>query len=104
MNAEITQITRLKKNLSPEQQQQFDALYATQRKDPNTALVLSLLFGGFGVDRFYIGAPKAVLKLCPLGGLGIWALIDLFKIRSIAREHNNEAMKQIHDNIIEMRS
>lgn len=41
------------------------------------AFILSLLFGVFGAHRFYVGKTgTAILQLCTLGGLGIWALID----------------------------
>ncbi|WP_313811829.1 Ltp family lipoprotein [Glutamicibacter sp.] len=40
--------------------------------------ILSFLFGVFGADRFYLGKiGTAVLKLVTLGGLGIWAFVDL---------------------------
>lgn len=46
-----------------------------------TALILSALFGMFGVDRFYLGCiGTGVLKLLTFGGFGIWALIDLIRI------------------------
>jgi TM2 domain-containing membrane protein YozV len=41
-------------------------------------LLLSLFFGAFGADRFYVGKiGTGVLKLLTLGGCGIWSLIDL---------------------------
>ncbi len=43
-----------------------------------TTWLLSLLLGGLGVDRFYLGkVGTGILKLVTWGGLGIWALIDL---------------------------
>ena len=44
-------------------------------------LILCLLLGGFGVHRFYVGkVGTGVLMLLTLGGLGIWALLDLIRI------------------------
>ncbi len=46
-----------------------------------TAFFLSLILGGLGADRFYLGKPgTAVLKIFTLGGFGIWYLIDLIMI------------------------
>lgn len=45
------------------------------------AILLSVLVGSLGIDRFYLGyVGLGVLKLLTLGGLGIWWLIDLIMI------------------------
>ena len=53
----------------------------TSDKDWTTLLILSLLLGWLGVDRFYAGhIGLGVLKLLTVGGCGIWALIDIIMV------------------------
>lgn len=50
-------------------------------KDKTTALILSILAGGLGVDRFYLGyTGMGVLKLLTGGCFGILWLVDLINI------------------------
>lgn len=50
-------------------------------KSKTTALILSILLGELGVDRFYLGyVGLGILKLLTAGGFGIWWLIDLILI------------------------
>jgi TM2 domain-containing membrane protein YozV len=44
-------------------------------------LIMSILFGSLGVDRFIMGQVGiGILKLLTWGGLGIWWLIDVILI------------------------
>ncbi|MGB6063742.1 MAG: TM2 domain-containing protein, partial [Desulfomonilaceae bacterium] len=44
-------------------------------------LLLCLLFGVFGIHRFYVGKiGTGILMLITIGGFGIWAVIDLILI------------------------
>lgn len=50
-------------------------------KDKTTALILSALLGGLGVDRFYLGyTGMGVLKLLTGGVFGVLWIIDIINI------------------------
>lgn len=50
-------------------------------KDKTTAIILSALLGGLGVDRFYLGyAGMGVLKLLTGGCFGILWILDIINI------------------------
>lgn len=45
------------------------------------AAILCFMFGVFGAHRFYVGKTgTAIAQILTLGGLGIWAMIDLIMI------------------------
>ena len=62
--------------MQPQVMQQMNS-----EKDWLITLTLSIVVGGFGIDRFYTGSVLlGVLKLVTLGGLGVWWLIDLIML------------------------
>ena len=75
-------------------------MYDANRKSTGVAYLLCIFLGGLGIHRFYLGrsgSGAVQLILWFLGWvtlfmawvpLGIWVLIDLFLIPSIAREEN----------------
>lgn len=65
-------------------------------KDPTVLLILSLLVGGFGVDRFMLGdTGMGVLKLLTCGCCGILTIIDWFTIMQKAKQYNLAKLSQI---------
>ena len=58
-------------------------------KDPTTVLVISLLLGSLGVDRFMLGdIGLGILKLLTLGVCGIMTIVDWFRVSNRAKEQN----------------
>lgn len=56
-------------------------------------LIMSILFGSLGVDRFIMGhVGLGLLKLFTFGGCGIWWLIDLILI---ATKHPFEGIEWV---------
>ena len=60
---------------------QSTALMSASEKRILPAALLAFFLGVFGAHRFYVGKTgTAFLQLFTLGGLGIWALVDLIMI------------------------
>ncbi len=67
-----------------------------QMKDPIISLVLSIVVGYLGVDRFYVGdIGLGVIKLITCGGLYVWWLVDIFTIMGKTRMRNYEQLTQV---------
>jgi TM2 domain-containing membrane protein YozV len=65
-----------------------------QFKDPTVSLIVSILVGSLGIDRFIIGdTGLGIGKLLTCGGLGIWAIIDWFLIMPATREKNMQKIQ-----------
>ena len=91
-----SQILFIRERLLAADESKEGLLHAIQFKDPMISLVLSLLTGQLGVDRFFIGdTGLGIGKLITCGGLGIWAIIDWFLIMNATREKNFERLLTI---------
>jgi TM2 domain-containing membrane protein YozV len=71
------------------------ALISTvQLKDPSTSLIVSIVAGSLGIDRFMIGdVGLGIGKLLTCGGFGIWTIIDWFMIQKSTREKNMQKIQ-----------
>ncbi len=100
--AELTpmELQMMAKDLTPEQRMLFNSQLSASTKDRNTALILSVLLGWWGVDRFFVGdIGLGLLKLFTAGVCGIMWLVDLFIIRGRADELNRFKAQEILDAI-----
>lgn len=71
------------------------AIQAQEFKDPMTMLIVSLLVGALGIDRFLIGdVTLGVGKLLTGGGCGVWAIVDWFLIMDATREKNYQKLQE----------
>jgi TM2 domain-containing membrane protein YozV len=80
---------RIRDSIPESSRSEFDLQFAIAEKSAPIALILSLFFGVFGIDRFYIGQTGyGLLKLFTLGGLGLWKILDWFLIIGATRARN----------------
>ena len=70
--------------------------YNNEKKNPTVAYLLWWFTGVLGGHRFYTGDIGIALgMLFTLGGLGIWALIDVFLIGNRVKELNRAEWARI---------
>jgi TM2 domain-containing membrane protein YozV len=92
---ESTHIAQIRERLLLLDENKWGMIQAAPMKDPQTALIISIFLGSYGVDRFYIGdTGLGVGKLLTCGGAGIWAIIDWFGIQKATREKNFDKLQQ----------
>lgn len=92
---ESHQLPRIRERLLAIDDEKWLMLQTLQLKDPTTSLIVSLLGGSLGIDRFLIGdTGLGVGKLLTCGGLGIWTIIDLFLIMDATRDKNFEKIQR----------
>jgi TM2 domain-containing membrane protein YozV len=90
------QIPAIKNMIQDLDDSKFILLQSLGLKDPTTSIIISLLTGPFGIDRFYVGdTGLGIGKLITCGGLGIWTLVDWFLIMDRTREVNFEKLQMV---------
>ena len=83
--------------------EQFKRVEWIEFKDPTTMIIISIVIGEFGVDRFLLGyismgALKLILTLCCGIGL-IWWLIDIFNIQEMTRDYNYQQLSDVLEGV-----
>jgi TM2 domain-containing membrane protein YozV len=70
--------------------------FIKRKKSRNIGYVLWFMSGIIGGHRYYAGdLVRGIFMTLTLGGLGIWAFIDLFFIGKRIDEKNEEIEKQV---------
>ncbi|MDR3048612.1 MAG: TM2 domain-containing protein [Elusimicrobiota bacterium] len=90
----------LREQLEELDEKKLNLVMATELKDPTTLIIVSILVGYFGIDRFMLGETGiGVAKLLTGGGCGIWWLVDLFLITDKTKEYNYQKIDSSIRNI-----
>lgn len=93
---ESYQINGIRERLIGLDDSKWAMISTVQLKDPTISLIVSILAGSLGIDRFLIGdIGLGIGKLVTCGGLGIWYLVDLFLIMGATREKNMQKVQQL---------
>jgi len=93
---ESYQVAQIRERFLQMDESKWAMVQTMQFKDPTTSLIISLLGGGLGIDRFFIGdTGLGIGKLLTCGGLGIWAIIDWFLIMGATKEKNMAKLQQV---------
>lgn len=92
---ESTQLAFIKDKLLQADESKAFNIQTLQFSDPTIILIVSILAGQLGIDRFMIGDTGiGIGKLLTCGGFGIWAIIDWFMIMGATREKNMQKLQQ----------
>ena len=87
------QVQYIRQRLEALPEQQLSMLYSISFQDPTMLLIISLLGGTLGIDRFLLGQiGLGVGKLLTCGGCGIWSIVDLFLIMDATRQSNAQKL------------
>jgi len=93
---ESYQIAGIRDRLIALDDSKWAMISTVQLKDPTISLIVSILAGPFGIDRFLIGdTGLGIFKLLTCGGFYIWTVIDWFLIMGATREKNMQKIQQL---------
>jgi len=92
---ESHQVHVIRERLLAVDDSKWGMISSVELKDPTTSLIISILAGSLGIDRFIIGDTGiGVGKLLTCGGFGIWTIIDWFMIQTATKEKNMQKIQQ----------
>ena len=90
------QLPLIKERILALDDSKFILLQSAELKTPQNILIISILIGGIGIDRFMIGdVGLGIGKLLTCGGFGIWTIVDWFLIQNATKDKNFEKIQQL---------
>jgi hypothetical protein len=93
------QLQSARQQLAEAPEDKWSEIQVLPFKDPSIVLIISILIGVLGIDRFLIGDIKlGIGKLITFGGLGIWVVVDWFFIQQATREKNLQMVEDVLNN------
>ena len=96
----IAEQQQLIKKLKESERLVFSSQYDSVKNDPGTMLILSVLLGGMGVDRFMLSDMGfGLLKLFTFGGCGVLWLIDIFTTKDRTADFNRKKANEIFQSL-----
>lgn len=89
------QINMIRERLLAVDDAKWVMISTQQFKEPSTMLIISILAGSLGIDRFMLGdTGLGIGKLLTCGGLGIWTIADWFIIQKATKEKNMQKIQR----------
>lgn len=89
-----------KQGLSAQELSMVQSEMMNKQKSKGIAYALWFFLGGFGGHRYYAGdIGMGIAMTLTLGGLGVWALIDVFFIGKAIENKNEKLEREIIGNI-----
>jgi TM2 domain-containing membrane protein YozV len=93
---ESHQIAYIRDRLIELDDSKYVQIQSLNLKDPTTLLIVSLIGGHLGIDRFILGdTGLGVAKLLTCGGVGIWTIVDWFMIMPRTKEINFQRIQML---------
>jgi len=92
----VVEQMQLTEGMTEQQKFLFQAQYGSERRDRVLILIISILLGYLGIDRFLVGdIGLGLLKLLTGGVCGIFWLVDLFLITGRVDDYNRRKASEI---------
>lgn len=96
-NFPIMSLEIVRQKLMTLNESQLSNINAVDLKDPTMVLIVSVVAGGLGIDRFLIGdVGMGLLKLFTGGLCGILVIYDWFVIQEKTRDANLQRLMSIY--------